>query len=612
MENLYGKLTASLIDNDLSFPPELADIINNNISPPEKVTADDIYVRAMYIVSDEVNSYGGRFPADEFETLIRLIIDSPVLIGHRKDSLPIARNFHAEPVRKEDANWIKVYFYWLKNARGAETLKNNIDGGIYKECSISFVFSRPECSICGDDIRRCGHRPFKEYQTADGTKSAAYFNYRQIEKVLETSIVYRGSVHDTSLTNELFFPADEQLKAGNKTNNSVPLTINRIWEIEQLDSESQHQVMPAYESLRIIVDKSDEVLTARYWDGTEIVSQNLAEYLNSLSWPDGKYRLDCRLIGYRGKERQKLSELAEHLDGRKSDLSRLEMKVYDFIDSDDNSLDLSDIVKRHSILKSMSGCVSGMLVPSEMASRDKLADTVKKYSTRYGVEIIDCLTDKKYLLTDKKRAFFDIISREQTSGRYKYHLSSKIGNSRVECITPVISGKTLPIGQSVEIEVSSIKLKDEKIELISPRIIDSINQGGANENLELLVHGRPAVKSYPAYTLSRYRSRDARLVIELNESRENYIIRNFSLNKLSQKRRFLTEKIENTRGHQGLQLGRGQVRQSDYSGLSGKIRLDGFLDGIYAIRPIVLNRTDRFLFYEIADTQTGGADNGSG
>ena len=132
MENLFGKITASLIDDDLSFPPELVDIINNNIAPPEKVTQDNIYIRAMYIVSDEVNSYGGRFPANEFDSMMSLIIDSPVLIGHRKDSLPIARNFHAEQVQKGDTNWIKVYFYWLKNAKGAETLKNNIDGGIYK------------------------------------------------------------------------------------------------------------------------------------------------------------------------------------------------------------------------------------------------------------------------------------------------------------------------------------------------------------------------------------------------------------------------------------------------------------------------------------------------
>ena len=88
MENLFGKITASLIDNDLSFPPELVDIINTNIKPPEKVTADTVYIRAMYIVSDEVNSYGGRFPDDEFDTLMNLIVDSPVLIGHKKDQLP--------------------------------------------------------------------------------------------------------------------------------------------------------------------------------------------------------------------------------------------------------------------------------------------------------------------------------------------------------------------------------------------------------------------------------------------------------------------------------------------------------------------------------------------
>lgn len=608
MENLFGKITASLIDNDLSFPPELVDIINNNISPPEKVTADNIYIRAMYIVSDEVNSFGGRFPADEFDSMMSLIIDSPVLIGHRKDSLPIARNFHAERVQKGDTNWIKVYFYWLKNAKGAETLKNNIDGGIYKECSISFVFSLPECSICGEDIRRCGHRPFKEYQTAEGDKSVAHFNYRQIEKVLETSIVYRGSVHDTSLTNELFFPVGEQSNSKNNSENFAPVTINRIWGIERLDTTHRYQVMPAYESLRIIIDSSDEGLIARYYDSTKIVSQSLHNYLSGLSWPDGKYRLDCRLIGYRGKERQKLSELSKYLDGRKSNVTRIEMKVYDLLSSEDNGNELPDISGRQSSLKSKSGCVPDMLVPSETTSKYKLVETVENLSTRYGVEIVDCQTDEKFLFTNKKRAFFNIISKEQISGGYKYHLSGKIGNIGVECTTPITSRKNLPAGQSVEIEMSSIKSVDEKIELTFPRIVDSTGRGKTDENLELLIPGNSVPKSNSTYTVSQYRNRDVLLTIEKYKNKENYIIKKFSLNRLAKKGRFLVDEVDTTKGRPETQLGRGQVLQSDCCESSRKFRLSGFFDGLFAIRPIVLNHIKRFLFYEIPDTQIREAD----
>ena len=93
MENLLGKITASLAEKDPAVSDDLVAKINENVRPPAPVSSDEVYIRAMYIVSDEVNSLGGRFPTDEHEKLLELLTDSPVLIGHRKDSLPIARNF---------------------------------------------------------------------------------------------------------------------------------------------------------------------------------------------------------------------------------------------------------------------------------------------------------------------------------------------------------------------------------------------------------------------------------------------------------------------------------------------------------------------------------------
>jgi len=587
MENLFGKITASLIDNDLSFPVELVGIINHNISPPEKVTAETVYIRAMYIVSDEVNSYGGRFPDDEFEKIMSLIIDSPVLIGHRKDSLPIARNFHTEQVQKGNSNWIKVYFYWLKNAKGAETLKNNIDGGIYKECSISFVFSLPECSICGDDIRRCGHRPFKEYQTAEGEKSAAYFNYRQIDKVLETSIVYRGSVHDTSLTNELFFPEKYQTAIVNDLEQPVPQTIYRIWGIEELDPTHQLLVKPAYESIRVILDSSDNKID-----------------LDKLSYPDGKYSLDCRLIGYRGKERQKLFELSKYLDGRKSTVTRIELKIYDLASADESP----DTIMRQLSLQEMTGSVREMLVPVETISKDKLTETVKRLSTRYGVEITDCVTDEQYLLTNKKRASFNITSKEQISSGYKYYLSGSLCDIAVACTTPIISKKNLLVGQAIEIEMSSIKLTDEKFDLTFPKIIDSTGLMRTSENLELLILGNSATKSSPTYTVNRYYDNDLLLTFEDNQIKEQYRIREFSLKRSEQKRRYLTDKIDSIKVQPGIQLGRGQVLQNDCNESSREFKLNGYFDGSFIIRSIVLNKMNRFLFYKISERQTNEAN----
>jgi len=109
MDNLIGRLTAELAEKDAEIPETLLEKINRNIAPPDRLTAEMVYIRAMYIVSDRVNSFGGCFPVEEHEKLAALLIDSPVLVGHRKDSLPIARNFHAERTARGNANWIKVY-----------------------------------------------------------------------------------------------------------------------------------------------------------------------------------------------------------------------------------------------------------------------------------------------------------------------------------------------------------------------------------------------------------------------------------------------------------------------------------------------------------------------
>lgn len=202
--NLYGRLMVNLSEDRNFALQSYAEEINDVINPPTNVSADDIYVRAIYLVSDQINSYGGRFPKNELSNLCHLIIDSPVLVGHNKSGLPIARNFKAEVIEKNDESWVKVWFYWLKKAEGSEALLANIDGGIYKEGSIGFIFSLPECGICGEDIRGCLHVPLKKYGSGED-EMVCHYNYRRIEKVLETSLVFRGANPNTRTTNDLIF-----------------------------------------------------------------------------------------------------------------------------------------------------------------------------------------------------------------------------------------------------------------------------------------------------------------------------------------------------------------------------------------------------------------------
>ena len=89
MAESIGRITAHLAGPIETISEEIILLINENIKPPNPVGAGDVFVRAMYVVSDEINSFGGRFPAEEHNRLAALLIDSPVLVGHRKDKLPV-------------------------------------------------------------------------------------------------------------------------------------------------------------------------------------------------------------------------------------------------------------------------------------------------------------------------------------------------------------------------------------------------------------------------------------------------------------------------------------------------------------------------------------------
>ncbi|MCD6287758.1 MAG: hypothetical protein J7M12_01450, partial [Candidatus Hydrogenedentes bacterium] len=64
----------------------------------------------------------------------------------------------------------------------------NIEGGVYRSTSIGFSFMRPQCSVCGEDIRTCSHVPGRTY----GDKTCHYI-MRDVVEVLEGSVVYWGS-----------------------------------------------------------------------------------------------------------------------------------------------------------------------------------------------------------------------------------------------------------------------------------------------------------------------------------------------------------------------------------------------------------------------------------
>lgn len=312
MNPSLGRITARLAEPDEAKVGGLIQLLNINIDPPNPLSEGDVYIRAMYIVSDEVNSYGGCFTSEEHARMCELLIDSPVMVGHRKDKLPIGRNFHAVQVEKDGRRWIKSYFYWLKNAEGATNLRDNIDGGIYKECSVGFTFRLPECSICGKDIRLCPHEPFEKYQTADG-ETVCHFNYRRIERVLETSLVYRGAIPDTSVSREL--------KADDGNRESCAFHLAPLDGPEGLEAGKQYLVIPRYESIPVRVEMRDGELSLEREDSCRIADDIAAKF--PIEGLPETLSAQGRLVGYRGKERCQVEDVEAFLEGKTGPVSRL-------------------------------------------------------------------------------------------------------------------------------------------------------------------------------------------------------------------------------------------------------------------------------------------------
>ena len=330
MKPSLGRIRASLAEPAEHYPAELIALINTNIHPPVPLTAADVYIRAMYVVSDAVNSYGGAFPADEHARLANLLIDAPVMIGHRKDKLPVGRTFHTRCVTHQGRPWVKAYFYWLRSSEHGEELKENIDGGVYKECSISFTFNLPECSVCGRDIRTCEHEPMQQYRL-HGKDTACHFNYRKIDRVLETSLVYRGAVPGTSVSKDLSV-ANE---AGGFSNGRILTTL------EQLDANQEYVIIPRYQGVSVTLQANDGQPTMIRDDGPliDVEPTSLTSEQIAIDAP-----LAGLLVGYRGKSRCPLSQLERHLSGISAGVGHLTLHLLPHqtsaATSDDASTDL--------------------------------------------------------------------------------------------------------------------------------------------------------------------------------------------------------------------------------------------------------------------------------
>ncbi len=190
---LSQSLTGQLMQEPLPVQQEDIACIHSLPNPPLiQLEVKDIHVRKCRLASDAMDSRFGRFRTDDLPRLLELTQGAPVLIGHDRRTLGVARFFGGEVQQRDTVSWIVPRFFWPKAHSQAEDLRVMIDSGVYNEASIAFLYTKPTCSICGEDLRSCSHWPGREYEN-----QTCFYWYDDIQRVTEGSLVYRGAAPGT-------------------------------------------------------------------------------------------------------------------------------------------------------------------------------------------------------------------------------------------------------------------------------------------------------------------------------------------------------------------------------------------------------------------------------
>jgi hypothetical protein len=189
-----------------------------------------------------------------------------------------------------------------------------------------------------------------------------------IERVLETSLVYRGAINDTSVSKEL--------KAGTIGGGVVSLEVEEptgLKDLSELGGASQLLVTPFYDGLTVKISMIDGRMKLCRFDGA-LLDDDVCNRFDLDQFADHE-ELYGLLVPYRGKERLRLSELNKLLNNQPSQVSRLELKLVPR-----DGLDLSNLSENGS-----PNCVR--VLRHKVVSVQQVDETARDLMTRDGVRL---------------------------------------------------------------------------------------------------------------------------------------------------------------------------------------------------------------------------------
>ncbi len=152
------------------------------------LTPEEYVVFTLDLCHNQVDRHFSCFPEDELDAINKKVPGRPLMERHDvRGSLPRGTFFHSALHQHGDRVSVRPKVYVLRLEENRNFIAN-IEGGVYRETSIGFSFSFPECSVCGQDIRRCVHVPGEKYEGR-----MCFYRMRGVQDVLEGSVVACGS-----------------------------------------------------------------------------------------------------------------------------------------------------------------------------------------------------------------------------------------------------------------------------------------------------------------------------------------------------------------------------------------------------------------------------------
>jgi hypothetical protein len=175
-----------------------------------------------------VDRHHSRFPEEELDRINALVVGRPLMERHDlKGSLPRGTFFRSALHRDDEKVSVRPDVYVLRTAENADFILN-IEGGVYRETSIGFAFRIPECSVCGNDLRRCDHVPGRTYGDA-----SCHYVMRDVIEVIEGSVVPSGSQGTGFVGAERTLPLAGALeRARREFHKPIEVRSNGLWATE--------------------------------------------------------------------------------------------------------------------------------------------------------------------------------------------------------------------------------------------------------------------------------------------------------------------------------------------------------------------------------------------